>query len=1220
MLKKKTNILKKSISAVLSAAVMFSIANTGFAATYIPKSYKQPVVIDEFNTFDALAEGAAADEIFSGATIRQNGRNVSVQADENGGKNIRLNGGAWVDYVFDEAIKSGVLHFGFDYKSLSTSTGMYVRGFDNTRQPDNMKFTYNTWTPYDGGKDNENWVGMLNIGSSNSDKKVTFPNRFGSGSAPSAGDAGNAVTDLDTDWHRYDMYIAFGVKGVWKTYYFMDGVLKKTGDSNGGLKSIGFSGNAEALLDNLTLEHYPTVPDGLDGGNENGYFKATQIKMDANYTPDTTGNSAGEIKLSFSEPIALLSGDATEFEKADITIKNAAGEITEGAVKEGQYGFNSVIVTMDKEKVKPGIYTVEISDDVLVYYSGKISGTAPNSAKFIVLSDSINVADKKSYMDESFDDYGGGMPNGFVRTADLSYDGDYNIESSTDSERGNGIKLNGEDVVYRFPQAIKDGNFTIEFDVKPDSGSKWFVGLPLAHIFESDEWTQAKGWTGANDGGSIVWEDGILRNVGYFIGQSTSDTSVQYAESKSSGPKTVTATDSETQTQVPVALEGLSVNEDAWNNFKIDVDLNDGKAYVTLNNDTENKATITFSTARFQAELLGRKSSEDGGITGKTLAERNVIPGIGGFRLVGVSGGVVYDNVKVYSDNSYNAANDFNTWSSDRRFYHSGWLETDNEIAPIRTTTSYTYTKADGSTATETANKYGSYVSYGDRANTDITANKFDTVIGAEERATGNKSLKILGQSNQLNNGYYINTHGMNYYFNVPIKAGRAFDIDMDMYLPKENNTFGMGLFTDKNEFGDTSSLSSQGTFATSATNALNNKVLFNLHQGSGTTTNDGTIYFGKGTQQPWSNSQGTEVKSGDDSIKLNVFSDTEGAENNGWTKVKFSYIPKSDDVYFKLTVGEGENAKESQEYKSAMSAANDVLGIQFNHGISAAVGGASFNIDNIKVTEKGTAANNSVVGVYALNYDGTIESINDGKISSGAKAIEIDITKPIESLDGVRVLLNQKDSTGKYIKANAEISEDKSSILVPVTEEMLTLAQNGNVKVNIGLASTIKSADSYLGFFEPQTLSYEIESGEGGFEMNEFRLYRYIDATTYKVKDSNAEVGYVEKTVDGGWHPVTESLKNLPKGTRLKLVADGSNKGAAAEVTILWATEDNNRLVTGNAYKTVTPEKGSFSFESEEFTLDSAPQALKAFIWQNMSPLGAMFKLEKQAEAQETE
>ena len=68
MLKKKTNILKKSISAVLSAAVMFSIANTGFAATYIPKSYKQPVVIDEFNTFDTLADGTAADEIFSGAS------------------------------------------------------------------------------------------------------------------------------------------------------------------------------------------------------------------------------------------------------------------------------------------------------------------------------------------------------------------------------------------------------------------------------------------------------------------------------------------------------------------------------------------------------------------------------------------------------------------------------------------------------------------------------------------------------------------------------------------------------------------------------------------------------------------------------------------------------------------------------------------------------------------------------------------------------------------------------------------------------------------------------------------------------------------------------------------------------------------------------------------------------------------------------------------------
>lgn len=1211
MLKRKNRIFQKVTAMTAAVAMSLSVASVGYAATYTQSTYEQPTVIDVFNTFDSFETSASASEFFAPANVRTGGTNLALQDDDQGGKVVKFNGSSWVDYVFDETIKTGVLHLGFDYKATSDG-GLYVRGFSNRRRPDNTNFTWN-WNTNNEGEDTEIWLSSLNIGAANSDGEVTYPQNLGEANAPSKNNADNTHEVLDTEWHRYDIYMYFNVSANTGTYYFKDGELKKKGLATDGLKSIGFQGGTVgALMDNIVVEHYPTVKEGLTAEEENGYYKTAQAKMNAVFTTDSTGTNAGTLSVAFSEPVESFTSSEILMDDADFTITDALGEIVEGAIKTGEYKDGGVALTLDS-KVTPGVYTLSVSEGYETYYTGKISSTMPQSVKFIVTSSNTIKADTvRSYMNEDFEDYSGGMPNGFVRTSDLSYNGTYGATSSTDATYGKGLKLNNEDVVYKFPEAIKDGNFTIEFDVNAEINDEWFVALPLAHIFESDEWTQAKGWTDPFDGGSITWEDGIKRDVGYLVGNADGGVAITYSETKSTTYKTATTPD---ESPVPARLAGCDLN-DGWTNVKIDVDLNDGKAYVTTKGNAESRQAITFDASRFTSELLGKKpaagSSES--IIGKTLNDRKIMPGIGGLRLVSKSGDVVYDNVKVYSNASYNAANDFNTWSSERTFKHTGWPQIDNEIAPIRTTTGYTYQKTDGSTGEEKGNKYGSYVSYGDKAGNELAGNEFDTFIGAVDRADNDKSLKIIGQSNQLNSGYRINSHGINYYFNVPVKAGKAFDIDMDLYLPAENNAFSVGLFTSANEFGAKSGITSQGTFSAGATNALSNTVLYNLHQGSGKTTTDGTFYMCSGTRQPYDDAVRATPKNGEEQLKLNVFSDVSGAENDGWTKIKFSYIPKSDGVYFKVTVGEGAAAKESQEYKSGMSAANDVLGIQFNHGIAPTTNGSysSFNVDNIKVMEKGDVVNNSVSDVYMIKVDGTAESIEGNTVSTDNDAIEIKTSKALVSLDGARFFLNKTDVSGKKIEVTANLSEDKSSILIPITEQMINFSAEGDLKLTAQLPSTIKSADSYLGFFEPQTLNYNIEEADGKVVINEFRIYRYIPDSTWNKKVDNV---VTQETVKGGWYPVSGELKDLPTDTEYKLVAKGNNTGEETTVTLLWATQNEDNLITADKSVVIAPKKGSFTVESDVFTLETAPQTFKAVLWEDMKPLKQMIKLNKKAE-----
>lgn len=1191
---------KKTAAIITIVALMLSCVSPVFAFTYV-----QPVVADLFKTFNGAQ---TADDAFGDAEFLGGKGNVGFYGDETGTV-ASFADSVNVAFPFDEVIKTGIVHMGFDYKNENqTDGGMYVRAVTNQNFPDNVGYRYVFGTSQDGTNQyNEQWVGILNINGTVDPRpnKVAYPLTFCGFEAPKFTKDTLAVTDLDTNWHRYDIYINYGAMGMWCSYYYCDGEFVGQGNSNfgySGLKSIGFTGGKGDKMDNLVIEHYPNIAEGATADKP---YVGHSTKMVADYALGGVQKSGGKVSVSFSEPVTLFA-NGSDAEESDFVITDTSGNEMVNSITAVATDTNKITLTLGS--LDPGVYNVGVaSESADMFYKGMISGTTvSNTAKFLVSGGTIDGSSRRYYMDEDFDDYAGGMPNGFVKSSDLSYNGDYANLSSDNGKSGKALALNGaESVSYEFPYAIKDGSFTIEFDMFSDTGASWSVGLPKASAFESDEWKLSNGFDSGTN--TTKWKN-IDRNNGYLLGHTHNSYSVklndvQYAVWYQNAPTYTKYTNSdETETEAPSVIDGLLVNENQWNNFKIDVDLNAGTASVRLN-DGEAKS-IVFNTSRFASELLGKEGTN--GVVGDTFSDRKVLTGVGGIQLsankFGESGfgttKVMYDNVKVYTQNSANAQNDFNTWAKDRAVEHGGWVEIDNEIAPVR----------------KTNHVYGSAMQNSDVTSSFITDKKTMSPMSRIGGVAGNTGSDTATDTALMYKTMTTpNAHAIHNIFNVPIKAGRSFDIEFDLKLPADDNGFALGVLNKNNMYG-VGYTSSGIAVSDGGANSLGTAILTNLINASaqnkliakdgmviqnnnGEHKSPGNLFFAKGGTDLWGTGQVSEVvDSSDQSIKATL---------DKWQRYKLTYTVRSgnENPYLTLTVwdiDESGNTVEdsmrvSTEYQAkGIKVSDDITGLSLLTYAADATNGSSFAIDNLKVTEIGVVSENYVISTNAKKNDGTSEKA-DTQVSSAIEAIEIELAKAIESAESVRVVTSIKNGDA-YTEADAQLSADGKSILVPITSGMLEASNGNDFDITIGLPATLASKDSYTDIFKPQTFKYTVKAEDGKVVIDSFRLYKKFEKTTYSPE---------------GWYPVSSQIKDTDTSSVYKMIAKGYNTGNGSEVVLIRSSEDASELLTAGVSKSTISDKGTVYLESEEFSINGSESFVNGFVWEELKPLAKQIQMD---------
>ena len=283
MSKNTKQICKKLMAIATVITVLLSCIGTGYAA-----SFTQPEVINVFTTFNGAA--SAQDAFYGAESPNGTMKNANAVSDETGSK-ISFAGETWVEYPFDEVIKTGVLHIGFDYKfgNVNDTTGLVVRGFSNMQYPDNAGYrAYN-----DANGNNETWLGILNISGTQSSGKVTYPSVLCENADPSAeADDVIATKTADDEWHRYDIYVSFGAMGKWQTDYFCDGEYIGTGAATDGLKSIGFKAGKGGELDNLIIKHSTTLSEMATASKP---YYGQQIDIIADYANGGVKANGGEL-------------------------------------------------------------------------------------------------------------------------------------------------------------------------------------------------------------------------------------------------------------------------------------------------------------------------------------------------------------------------------------------------------------------------------------------------------------------------------------------------------------------------------------------------------------------------------------------------------------------------------------------------------------------------------------------------------------------------------------------------------------------------------------------------------------------------------------------------------------------------------------------------------------------------------------------------------------
>lgn len=1196
----------KFVRRILAAGMAVGMMITALPSVSAAQYTAPDTVVDYFSTFHGYEQtGGSLDAgYFKDAKLPQGWSEaswspnkawmISGYSDTETGSNIIKTKDSNIIYKLDEPVKSGKLHVSFDLKTESNAATVNIGGY-NTSVNDNP---------------NDCWSATGNFYTYSYFLKTKVEDNKGYIYMPSAasnvnGALESSVKENDGKWHKYDVFINFDVTNDDNSYgkmsVYQDGIslgevpmTAPYAKTENGLKSIfiqtGWGTNDRGYFDNFYIHNIKS--------DDN--FEAPRIALD--YANSGVLSNGGAIDVVFSETV-----EAEEFMPIQFDVKNVAT-----GKKVDVVSVSSIPNTSGARITLPSLEAGEYEVSVKPLIKGAISEKAvENTAKFTVAGATIGDS-TRYYINENFNTYKGGMPADFeklstVTASELTADA---VESGN-----NALTLGGTEdkaLAYEFNNSIYSGKFTVEFDVK-HSGAGWTLGLMDKSDFFSDseyitlaDYNQEMNnvtysyWNTEKTAGNITddwgtWASaktldptGTLTNKEYYFNQWTKE---QHDSEETENPqrtwlykrigafnnrrvkntlvgnmlsgdtdRTKLSTAKVRSNTGDTAIDGVTVPANEWTKVKAVVDLDAGKYYFYVNDSTDPVA-VEYKTAtdgNYDAARFARTYLRD------TDGNYKVLGGVSGLRLQKYGDGTVeFDNVKVYTDKSYNDYLDFNTASANGST-QPGWYSNN-----ATTWSNMQYFGHNGE-------------------NYRLSTNGANSAADPSDKAI------------KFNRGWTYYTHP----FAVPVKAASAFTVEFDLFAEDETRWV-MNLLDERYMTRNVDNTATTGTVfngekGTAGTQEKHtmeqNGILTNVY-GSTSTVGFATVAGTSFTPQYAQNFK-----------EANITYNT-----NKWQHIKLEFVPASnEEMTLVLSVTcDGETKTSGKQwlkyswYESgkARMYKYDTIGLAF---LIPGESGKGISVDNIKVTETETASKAAVTSITTADEKGEQIDLADKvyKVGDVISDINVEFSAPLNNSDAITLYYPQ-DENGAAPRYTVTMSEDKKSATVKLTECDL------NKNVTLCISNKANMGSTNLTAPDTASATFGVVQAEDKLVIEDFRLYEHIDGRTFN-----------NYSCEGIWVPVTADKLDGDKYKTfngLKIVAKGYNTGSPKNVLMMSGIYNNTDTVKDllSASEIANKEVPTGRFDNVEYTIESTDtdaNLMKCFIWDanNLKPLWDKLEYEK--------
>lgn len=1134
--------MKKILSLLIIVSIIIGTIPAAFAATFV-----QPNVITYFQTMNDWTKVQNATTTLPAGIVAYKDsddyvKNMYSVADDGGVVAAIAGGGIYV-VPFSEVISTGMLHISFDAKGTNFYAMAVANGTTNamaTSIDNNTKYLTQSnadraLIKYDGTK-------LYYANNSNTIWGYT--------------ETQASISNLNKDnWHKYEIIYDFDLKTI-KMY--ADGInIGQVSNLDYGVKAFEFRlnyGNDAALyLDNLYINHYTK--------NVESIYDDIKVGVDCeNFA------SNGSVILSLSEKVnnakdaVVLTNIDTE-ESVDVTATTDIGngiKLTLPALGTGNY------VISFNESAKGALSQKTITDSVKFSIAGEIDKSA---IRYLV--------------NEDFDNYKGGVPVGWnVLNTDLkgNLQSKTSVMTASDNGTGKAFSLGGtegaSEVVKEFNNTVHQGVLTMEFDVKPDDGKMWGIALMTeadmsddnyiptytanyianattlngsvqknayaellaeakeagGESFSEDTW-KAEKWVDAwyayiKDAQKGLAARRLLtfhsRQNGYLVGSKTNGGNEVLYNTKF---RNYFSTDT----------TSYKLDSKEFTHIKLALNTADGKLDIYVGNNE--KKTATLDATRWQPQKVYNVT------TGK---EEYMY----GFKGIGLFGLADFDNLKVYTENSYNALLDFSKYSTNNP--HLGFIKTSKP----------------GENGTS-----GSVI---------------DAAFGYSGRVSVTDGVAKIYNTGRVD----FPQTSITVPLSVPVKGLRAFDVEFSFKTgTTANDGFGM-TFANKSNLDNTRATGENETFRKGAFKAnVSLKKFYFIN-------ND---YF-VSPQSSNISQNGTVITSGDTDVAMTP--DT-------WYKVKFSVIPENDTVYFQTVItDEKTNATytsqkfEANSWKAKLEdgvygimfcALGDKLRIRTDSGKEDGHNDATNSecyLKDVKVSEPDASYKAFVTDAKMIDHD-DVKTGFAYEIDETIKGFELGFSSKVNGANHGVKLINTSNNTvlnGEYY--SAELSDDGKKVAVTLNK---LLPENTDIAVAV-IGNDIELDSSYVTEFATyyNTVKYvpsESSSNER-INLSEYRLYESIlDAST---TDANDTV----------WVPLqATTLKDKATVPELKLVAKGVNAASSNGMSVIVAGYDKEGALLSAIPYDYSFEWGTIDFE-KDITIDPTWAKFAVFGWNDLNDI----------------
>lgn len=1221
---KMTKNLKKLLALSVGASMTLSLC-TGLNVSAQP--FSQPDVINVFDTLYGYSKTLKqqSTSLPAGLTVQRFENQAdgvasdTSDADDTAIKIVKNSesglSGAAMTWVFDEVIRKGTITISFDMKfpwnveANDKNSYFYIERVPNLVN-DNPTDYFK--------EDDENGNPMYDY----DHRRLMSINETGvSDGVINAGtptSVAHNVSEIANAWHK--ITITYNAETGESVLYLDGQQISTRGNDSTGTKRININTSGrdnavdnEILIDNIYIRHSQS--------------ELGEIPAKADYAKNGVKQNGGVVKMAFAETLKAF-GEENTYLPTDFVLKDSNGQIVENGITKVEQDSDKPEIKFTLGNLSKGSYTISLSEAAKSetdQYKGTMSGKFPGEIIFSTEGNAQNQQDaRRYYVNENFEGYNGGMANGMVSNL-FGYSNAANMTkvTETDSQHKNTLAINATDsAIWKFDESIKGGMFNIEFDVKSNGGN-WGINLIKARDFLNQNYVPGDYWETLTPGGTTVqeptdtkdwaqwryytaklaeaettenfdkdawltndwitdWENYRISDTldavksrfdsrqmsmrrSHVLGTTSDAARYSYSTLRSQystyGPTYVDTIDS----TFPTATSD-------WTHIKVKVDTEAAKYYLTVGDKT---VELPYDQRNFNIGGSTKNENIPGYATSYDIntGKLKVTPGFGGIGLYADNStgnnSVQFDNIQVYTDDSYNSYSNFNNVG--RGTYDE---ETTGSGSPMGVDIS-------------------SWFYSGNLNRTFVERNPYGVSLAGGAGRTGEASDKALMiNCGKIGAGSILNM------LNVPIKSGREFNIEFD-YKCNQEQAFMLGLIESGNILPykldttlDGSDLAGKiedtkgSTGLWNDTNLPINRVIL-MNSGNNGYGVDGKFGFRNGSSGYFGDNAGgfETVVSKDDEKKTIDY--TKGQ----WHHIKLNIKPNENVLRETLTVTyEDGTSVTSQAYNTNLASVNDIAALLFRFEDArefVSVSNSQHFIDNLAVYEVGDVNNTYLANVSAIDADGTESVINDD-CRATTKQLKLNFSGKLASTNGISITTDSETA----LTPTYTLSDDKTSVLVSFNRALLP-----SEKINVSVGSNLDiERSSYLQMTEPYSTQITVTAAEGTLKLAEARLYKWVDSRTYLSQYGNV-------TTTAGYYPMgAEALNDVTAADKFKLVVKGTNfSGSDYTANIMQCAYDiNNRLID---VKIIPKEinQGVFDMSQEDLTCATPNAAkIKFYVWRD--------------------